>query len=83
MLSLKELSAKYGVPSSSSRFQTLNVDLLEYHGDTILFRELSNSTVAVLLQHIEGDKKLEVHVAKGNCDAVSQSASTTRVTSFV
>jgi hypothetical protein len=69
------------------RFQQLrqgrlgaNTDLMEDDGYAILGRELGNSLISVLLQHVEDNKSLEIHITKGIRNAVSQPPSTTRDT---
>jgi hypothetical protein len=51
---------------------------MEDDGHVILCRELSDSLISVLLEDVEDDKSLEVHIAKRVRDAVSQAPSTTR-----
>jgi hypothetical protein len=65
------LSTKYGVPVFYQQLQTLNVDLLEYNGDTILCREFGNSLIAVLLEYIEDHECLGVSNA---CDGMGGSS---------
>jgi hypothetical protein len=51
---------------------------MEDDGHVRLCRELSDSLISVLLEDVEDDKSLEVHIAKRVRDAVSQAPSTTR-----
>jgi hypothetical protein len=60
-----------------------HVDLMENDGHAILGREVGDSLISVLLQHVENDKGLKVDVAKGVRNTVSESTSTTREESIV
>jgi hypothetical protein len=51
--------------------------------DAILRRELGDSLVSVLLQHVEDDESLEFDITKSIRNAVSEAASTTGETSIV
>jgi hypothetical protein len=55
-----------------------NTDLMEDDGYAILGRELGNSLISVLLQHVEDNKSLEVHITEGIRNAVAEAWSTTR-----
>jgi hypothetical protein len=51
---------------------------MEDDGYAILGRELGNSLISVLLQHVEDNKSLEVHITEGIRNAVAEAWSTTR-----
>jgi hypothetical protein len=56
---------------------TTNIDLVEDDRDAILCRELSDSLVSVLLQHVEDDESLEFDITERIRNAVTEAASTT------
>jgi hypothetical protein len=62
---------------------TTNIDLVEDDRDAILCRELGDSLVSVLLQHVEDDESLEFDITERIRNAVTEAASTTGETSLV
>jgi hypothetical protein len=60
-----------------------DIHLMKHHRNAILGRKLGNSEVSVLLQHVEYNKRLDINIAEGIRDAITEASSTTRETIII